>query len=1104
MKNLLPKIFSSPSFSSIAQKFNIEKKYFIKGCNGSLNAITAFFLSQKYNRPFAFITPDEKKAENFYEDIIEIADKNISAFFPHIDNHPYAQRKPNPGKISLRVEALSKIVNNKNTISSICGLSLCDKIVSQKNVKNSAIKLNTGEEYDLEYLIEELAEMGFERVELVDQMGEFSVRGGIIDVFSWSGEYPIRIEYFGDEIESIRTFNVLSQRSIEKIQSVEIVSSGLSVTDKNTAIIDYLKTAIVWLDEPHILENRLKENRKRIDEVFEQFEGDKQNIENPDTYYFDPVEMITAIRSDANIISGYETDKSLTVLNLQSELPIKFSGNIQKLQEFLNQSAKKWKSLYLFAELPEQVERLLDIIEESESGYSGGIAIRKGGLSSGFAIPDIGLMVMTYHQVFRQMRRRKTIKRINSASYLRALRSINYGDLVVHVDYGIGLFRGLEKINVAGSVKECVRLEYDGEETLFVHFENLNKLQKYSSDEGVRPKINKLGSKAWEREKSKTRKAVEKIAKELVEVYAGRIKIRGHAFSPDTTWQRELEASFPYEDTPDQVTATKEVKNDMEKTEPMDRLICGDVGFGKTEIAVRAAFKSVQDSKQTAVLVPTTILASQHYETFTERLRDFPVSINLLSRFSTPKQQKETIAKLALGEVDIVIGTHRLLSDDIKFKDLGLLIIDEEQRFGVRHKEKIKKMRLDVDILSMSATPIPRTLHMSLLGVRGLSNIETPPRNRMPIITRTIQWEDDKIYRIIDDELNREGQVFFVHNRVETIEAIKNIIERIIPRARVAIAHGQMQERSLEKVMHDFKERKFDVLVATMIIENGLDIPSTNTIIINHADKFGLSQLYQLRGRVGRSDQQAYAYLLAPHPARLTDVAMKRLSVIEEFADLGAGFKLALRDLEIRGAGNLLGHQQSGFIHAIGFEMYVKILNEEIEEIKEKEYGIAQKRKTETIETKLDIDADLYFPKEYIGNSNERMAYYHKLLYAKDLTQLSDIEDELEDRFGKMPEVCKVLLAAFATRIIAAKLFISRIYLKKNTLKLFFQMKKMEDSDLENLKFQNFVSSQYLLNVQFLQENDLILQATLKGLTIEQRLENLAKLFDKFLSTGTS
>ena len=654
-------------------------------------------------------------------------------------------------------------------------------------------------------------------------------------------------------------------------------------------------------------------------------------------------------------------------------------------------------------------------------------------------LPEANLQILTDHEIFDRFKKRRTYPKFKNGEYLRSLRSLNLYDYIVHIQYGIGQYLGLQTIESGGSKRECIKLAYAEDDVLFVSVDRLNNVQKYASEEESIPKLTRLGTGEWERLKKRTKESIEKIAADLLRLQAQRKIKEGFSFSRDTHWQLELEASFPFEETDDQLVAIEDVKKDLEKDIPMDRLLCGDVGYGKTEVALRAAFKVVMDGKQVAILVPTTILAYQHFQTFRERMAEFPLNIEMLSRFRSTKEQKKVISKLAEGEIDIVIGTHRLLSDDIIMKDLGLLIIDEEQRFGVKHKEKLKKIRVSVDILTMTATPIPRTLHLSLMGARDLSHIETPPRNRLPVITEIHEWDDDLIHQAITKELERDGQVYFVHNKVKTIDGIRRIINEIAPTARVVIAHGQLPERELEKIMFDFIHKKYDVLISTMIIENGLDIPNVNTIIIDHADKFGLAQLYQLRGRVGRSDIQAYAYLLVPHASRLTDLAQKRLRAIQDFADLGSGFKVALRDMEIRGIGNILGKEQSGNLQAVGFDLYCQLIDESVHKLKREIQGEETNGDLKRLsDVNIDVDFDLMIPKEYIYNETERVSIYHRLVNFRNPQELESIENELIDRFGPIPKEVTRIMDAIELKILAGKLMASHIRLNKKNLILKF------------------------------------------------------------------
>jgi transcription-repair coupling factor (superfamily II helicase) len=641
---------------------------------------------------------------------------------------------------------------------------------------------------------------------------------------------------------------------------------------------------------------------------------------------------------------------------------------------------------------------------------------------------------------------------------------------------------GLETLDSGASKKECIKLIYADNDTLYVTIDRLNRVQKYASEDEVQPKLTKLGTGEWERIKKRTKDSIQKIASELIQLNAARKVEKGFAVSEDTHWQRELEASFPFEETEDQLRSITEVKKDLETAMPMDRLLCGDVGYGKTEVALRAAFKVVMSGKQVAILVPTTILAYQHFQTFKERMSEFPLHVEMLSRFRSTKEQRAAISKLVVGEIDIIIGTHRLLSDDIQFKDLGLLIIDEEQRFGVRHKEKLKKLRVAVDVLTMSATPIPRTLHLSLMGARDLSHIETPPRNRLPVITEIHEWDDDLLARVIRRELDRKGQVYFVHNRVQTIDGIRRIVHEIVPEARVAIAHGQLPEKKLEQIMLDFIHKEYDVLISTMIIENGLDIPNVNTIIIDRADKFGLAQLYQIRGRVGRAGEQAYAYLLIPHISKLNNLAQKRLRAIQDFTELGSGLKVSLRDMEIRGIGNILGKEQSGNIQAVGFQLYCKILDDAVNEIKTKSDGkVVTAVEEGGTDPKIDVDFDLMIPQAYIFSEHERISIYHRLVSCRNHSELENMRDELKDRFGTLPQEVINLIAAIEVKILSTRIYASRIILKDGQMKIQFSPTAKNDQNFYENVLPNLLNHKKL-PVQFIgNENELAVQIQLGG-----------------------
>jgi len=782
-----------------------------------------------------------------------------------------------------------------------------------------------------------------------------------------------------------------------------------------------------------------------------------------------------------------------------------FNGSIKLFLEFLKkgQQLHPQRQIIIQSHSKEQSERLRDIIEEEE--IPAHIRYMTGSLESGFILKENDFVLLTDHEIFKRLKRHRPYRRFKSGAYLRQLGGLNIYDYVVHVDYGIGQYLGLDVINYGNVNKECLKIAYRDGDHLFVSVDRLNRVQKYSSEEGATPKLTKLGTPEWARARKKTEESLKKVAAELIRLYAGRKAQSGFAFEEDNHWQKELEAGFEFEETDDQLKAIRALKKDMASPKPMDRLLCGDVGFGKTEVALRGAFKAVMSGKQVALLAPTTLLTLQHFQTFKKRLNPFPVVVEMLNRFRTAKQQKEILERLALGKIDIIIGTHRLLSSDVHFKDLGLLIVDEEQRFGVRHKEKLKSYRLSVDILSMSATPIPRTLHMALMGARDFSNIETAPQNRLPIHTEIIHWEDRKIYQIIRRELERGGQVYFVHNRVQTIDAVKRMLGEIVPEARIGIGHGQLPERQLEKVMIDFMEKKYDILLASMIIENGLDIPNVNTIIINRADKFGLSQLYQLRGRVGRSSRQAYAYLLVPPLDKLTELSRKRLRTIQDFTDLGSGYKVALRDLEIRGAGNLLGKEQSGYVQTVGFDLYCRILDEAVKDLRR---GLPintdddeMPRETHCTDPKLDMDFDLLIPETYIRNELERVSIYHRLVNYRNVDSVDNLRLELRDRFGPLPDEVVLFLEAVKLKALAGCVYAARIILNGAALSIIFDPDAQDDERF----FKEIIPAlrgQSMTKVTFLNQKDFGVRLSLKGKNRAERIAFAKKVLQSITPQG--
>jgi len=1070
MLKLKEKIFKSPSFVEFPLEKVAQIEIQLLGLTGSLKSFFVSFIAERINRPVLFLIADTDSAEKLYEDIQQISPELPVGYIPNVEQKPYEETTINPSLLQLKSEGLQNLIGRDKSITIITPSGLVSKTISPEQFIDNQIFLKKGKEIEFEGLIEFLVNSGYTRTDIVNDVGEISVRGGILDIYSWNYEEPVRLEFFGDTIESIRLFNVMTQRSMNELNEINILPNLIN-DELAGSIFDFIA------DNSIIIAENLVQFYDQIEEYLSIAEQNYSQSLERNVFHAEPVkkylslnEIESRLKIEKLLRLDLISDEKLFSYQFKSAPPPTFAANIGRFISFLNKSKKDAKEVYVQCESTGQAERLAEILEEE--GLETAVKITSNAVHNGFLFEEINLRVLTNHEIFDRFKKRKTYKRFKNGEYLRSLKSLRLDDFVVHIDYGIGKYRGLEVIKNNNSKSECIKLEFVDGDNLYVSVDRLNRVQKYQTEGDGEPKITKLGSGEWERLKSKTKDSVQKIAAELLQLYAERKSQQGFAFSADSHWQKELEASFPYEETEDQITSINEVKKDLESSQPMDRLLCGDVGYGKTEVALRAAFKVINDGKQVALLVPTTILAYQHFQTFKERLTDFPINVDMLSRFRTRKSQKEAIEKLETGGIDLIIGTHRLLSDDVKFKDLGLLIIDEEQRFGVKHKEKLKMLRVTVDVLTMTATPIPRTMHLSLMGARDLSHIETPPRNRHPVITEIHEWDEDLIRQVISRELDRGGQVYFVHNRVRTIDGIKGIIESILPQAKIAVAHGQLPETKLEKIMMDFIHKKYNVLVSTMIIENGLDIPNVNSIIIDHADKFGLAQLYQLRGRVGRADKQAYAYLFIRDQSRLNDLARRRLKAIQDFTELGSGFRLALRDMEIRGVGNILGKEQSGYIQSVGFDLYCKIMEETVANLKNDmdidETILDRKRSTDP---KLDVDFDLIIPKEYIFNETERITIYHRLVNLTSTEEIDKLKDELTDRFGQIPFEVASLFEAIELKVLAGKIYSSRIILNKNYMKIFFAEEAQNDESFFTETIPRLMN-QTMAKVQFINKPD--------------------------------
>ncbi len=1040
------------------------KHLFVGGLHGSSASLLASVLVGRAGRPFVFVLGDGEEAGYFYHDLVQVLGDGQVLFFPSSFRRAIKYGQKDAANEILRTEVLSRLQKDSRGLCIVTFPdALAEKVVSQGELEEKTLTLHVGEQVDMTFVTEVLHSYGFEHTDYVYEPGQYAVRGSIIDVFSFSSEYPFRIDFFGDEVESLRTFEVETQLSKEKKESVVIVpdlSNDLSAggTGGMVSFLDFLPADTIlsmrdflWL-------------RERIQQVHDE-------ALTPQAIAAREAEENGDIRLEGKLIDGGEfTVRALDFRRLEfgtkptgtpdaslqfdtSAQPI-FHKNFDLVADSFARYLADGYTIYICSDSTKQTDRIRAIFEERGGEKITFTAVEKT-LHEGFADNQLRLCVFTDHQLFDRFHKYNLKSdKARSGKVALSLKELNQfqpGDYVVHTDHGVGRFAGLVRIPNGNTTQEVIKLVYQNDDVVFVSIHSLHKVSKYKGKEGEAPRLNKLGTGAWEKLKDRTKKKIKDIARDLIRLYSQRREEKGYQFSPDSFLQRELEASFLYEDTPDQSKATADVKADMESARPMDRLVCGDVGFGKTEVAVRAAFKAACDNKQVAVLVPTTVLAYQHFQTFKERLKDLPCRVEYLSRARTAAQAKAVIKGLAAGEVNILIGTHRILGKDVKFKDLGLLIIDEEQKFGVSVKEKLRQLKVNVDTLTMTATPIPRTLQFSLMGARDLSVIQTPPPNRYPVQTEVHTFNEEVIIDAINFEMSRNGQVFFVNNRISNLPELKAMIERNIPDCRVCIGHGQMEPAELEKIIFDFVNYDYDVLIATTIIESGIDIPNANTIIINQAQNFGLSDLHQMRGRVGRSNKKAFCYLLAPPLSSLTPEAKRRLQAIENFSDLGSGIHIAMQDLDIRGAGNMLGAEQSGFIADLGYETYQKILTEAVRELKNDEFAdlVAEEQQAAdgsgqisgeqfVDECQVESDLELLLPATYVTGSSERMLLYRELDSLVLDKDVDAFRARLEDRFGPVPPETEELLRIVPLRRLAARLGAEKVFLKGGRMTLFF------------------------------------------------------------------
>ena len=1161
VRDLFAEVESLSAFSRVASHLKEGTgRIRVTGLAPTAKALLSVLLQKAGGRPMLLVVNDNRAAEELvpvlqaFAELCGGADPDSIVSLPARDVLPFQNLSPHPEIQEERGAALWKIVTGAASIVVSPAAATALRLRSPEYYADLARTLRKGDTIETDSLLAHLNTVGYVAVDVVEMPGEYALRGGILDVYSPEADRPVRIEFFGDEVESIRKFDPTTQRSSnpvdealllpltetpvredilnaiharlsgkriagsEEVVELAVRSAGATifpgwefyapVAGADRTVFDLLENALVLLDEPETLQSELDHTWSRIEEAHERSEIG--NLVRPTDLYFSPDDWWSKIETLPGADFEHldiERSNGTKAVAFHTQPAPRFHGAVPAMLEEVKKQIAEGRRVLIAVPNTGEVERLADIFSEygvsfrlgsrtrggesyaDETAYFAGeiltATLVKAYVPDGVMLPDAGLAIFGARDLFDEsdsVVSRPQRSKSKTSAFLSDFRDLQVGDYVVHVEHGIGQYQGLKEINQGDGNAEFMLLEYADGARLYVPLTRLDLIQKYRSSEGAKPTLNHLGTAAWDKTKSRVRKAMKDMTDELLKLYAERKAAQGHAFSPDNEWMKEFEDAFEYNETEDQELAIADVKHDMESRQPMDRLLCGDVGYGKTEVAMRAAFKAISDNRQVAVLAPTTVLAFQHYETFKQRFAPFPVTIEMISRFRSPKQQKEILQKAEAGKIDILIGTHRILSKDIKFSDLGLLVVDEEQRFGVRHKERIKQMRKQVDVLTMSATPIPRTLHMSMVGLRDMSVIETPPKDRMAIQTVVAAWDDKLIQSAIEQELERGGQVYFVYNRVETIWEIAAKLQELVPRARVAVGHGQMGEGELEKVMLKFMHHEADILVATTIIENGLDIPLCNTILINRADRLGLSELYQLRGRVGRSNRRAYAYLMVPAEAELTPIARRRLAALKEFSDLGAGFKIAALDLELRGAGNLLGGEQSGHIEAIGFELYTQMLDRAVREMK-------GEGASEELETQLNLGLNIRIPVEYIAEENQRLRMYKRVAGVETESQLKDVSSELRDRYGEPPAAVRNLLDYASLKLLCLRVGATSVDRKREQVSIKFRHNAAIDAE----KLARFVSSQR--GAQFTPDG--VVKFSLKATATDSVLSLLRDLLDE-------
>jgi transcription-repair coupling factor (superfamily II helicase) len=1028
----LPVLYqNNPKFQAVYNCAQKEGSATVSGLVGSKHAFLVRSLSEQHHSTLFWVLSDKEEAAYYLNDL-EVLMQGTPLFFPSSYRRPYSIEEIDNANVLMRAEVLEKLRENPKQLVVTYPEALFEQVLTPKEMQRKTLEIKQGDELSIDFVNETLFEFGFIRVDFVTEPGSFAVRGGILDVYSFSHNTPYRIEFFGDEVDTIRSFDISTQRSTEVHDKIRVLANieEKESSDERQSLVSFLeKDSLLCIQNEQLCTATLDKLFAFAEERYAKLDNTLKRLP-PVDLFVDGATFLHELTKLKRIAFSTSDEHASVVFDCapQPHFKRKFDWLVTHLRE----NAEQQRVNHIFCASETQKKRLEQIIEELAPETA--IHCWVAPLYQGFMDADEHIVCYTDHQIFERYHkfRLKNGYAKKQAISLEALSQLEVGDYVTHIDHGIGTFGGLQRIDVEGKSQEAIKLFYGDRDILYVSIHSLHKIAKYNGKDGAAPKIYKLGSGAWNKIKQKTKKKVKEIAFSLINVYAKRRLNKGFACGPDSYLQHELEASFLFEDTPDQRTATEAVKQDMEDQKPMDRLVCGDVGFGKTEVAIRAAFKAVDNGKQVVVLVPTTILAFQHYNTFSERLKEFPVSIDYLNRFRTNKQKKEVLEGIANGKIDIVIGTHQLVGKSVSFKDLGLLIVDEEQKFGVGVKEKLRALKEHVDVLTLTATPIPRTLQFSLMAARDLSVINTAPPNRHPIESQVIAWNEEQIRDGVIYELQRGGQVFFVHNRIENIGEVSGMLQRLIPDARIATAHGQLPGNTLERLMLGFINGQYDILVATTIVESGLDVPNANTIFINNANNFGLSDLHQMRGRVGRSNKKAFCYLITPPFSVLTPDARKRMEAISQYTALGSGFQIAMKDLEIRGAGDLLGGEQSGFINDIGFETYQKILKDAIEELQENEFkSLYPNKKTQVKELVLDTDFEVFLPTDYINNVTERLSQYQKLAELKTEEELDEFSVALVDRFGALPAPTLELFDSVRLKWLGASLGFEKMILKK-------------------------------------------------------------------------